>query len=101
MLDLTPQESFALVQKAASQRGWQVIETATPGGRVGTGRLEAIDHSLAMRFPEDVTVRLRPTAAGTRIDIRSASRFPIHDFGANARRIAAFAEAVQELADAR
>lgn len=101
VLDLTPQESFALVQKAASQRGWQVIETATPGGRVGTGRLEAIDHSLAMRFPEDVTVRLRPTAAGTRIDIRSASRFPIHDFGANARRIAAFAEAVQELADAR
>ena len=59
------------------------------------GRLEAIDHSLAMRFPRDVTVRLRPTAAGTRIESGLPPRFPIHDFGANARRIAAFAEAVQ------
>lgn len=101
VLDLTPQESFGIVLKAANQRGWQVIESSAPGGRIGAGRLEAIDFSPALRFPEDVTVRLRPTAAGTRIDVRSASRVATHDFGQNARRIAAFLQAVEDLADAR
>ncbi len=63
------------------QRGWQIIETATPGGRVGMGRLEAIDHSLAMRFPDGrdgaLCARL---AAGTRIDVRlRVALRPTHD----------------------
>ena len=88
VLELTPQETFALVQKAAQQRGWQMIETAPPGGRTGVGRIEAIDRSLVMRFPDDVTVRIRPLAdrrAG-RHAVRLAPRQ--HDFGDNARRVA-------------
>jgi uncharacterized protein (DUF1499 family) len=100
-LEIPPSEVFALVQKAAAQRGWQVIETAAPGGRTGIGRLEAIDRSLVMRFPDDVTVRIRPTAAGARVDVRSASRIGTHDFGANARRIQAFLQTLQDLADER
>jgi uncharacterized protein (DUF1499 family) len=101
VLELQPLEVFQLVQKAAQQRGWQVIETASPGGRTGTGRLEAIDRSLLMRFPDDVTVRIRPVASGARVDVRSASRFGSHDLGVNARRVEAFMTRLQELADER
>jgi uncharacterized protein (DUF1499 family) len=48
-----------------------------------------------------VTIRLRPLAGQTRIDMRSASRVGRHDFGANARRIQRFAQEVQAQLDAR
>ena len=73
-LDLAPEETFDLVRKAAANRGWQVIETVRPGGRVGLGRIEAVDRSFLLRLPDDITVRIRPRADGSRIDVRSASR---------------------------
>ncbi len=97
-LDLSPEEAFEIVRKAAQNRGWQIIETSRPGGRTGLGRLEAVDRTLVMRLPDDITVRLRPRADGTRIDIRSASRFGQHDFGSNAARIRRFLEEVSNLA---
>jgi uncharacterized protein (DUF1499 family) len=97
-LDLGPDEAFELVRKAAANRGWQIIEAVKPGGRVGLGRLEAVDRTFLLRLPDDITVRLRPRADGTRIDIRSVSRMGTHDLGANARRIRAFLEEVSNLA---
>ncbi|HEX2553150.1 MAG TPA: DUF1499 domain-containing protein [Microvirga sp.] len=97
-LDLPPEEAFEIVRKAAQNRGWQIVEAVKPGGRLGLGRLDAIDRSFLLKLPDDVTVRLRPRADGTRIDIRSASRFGGHDLGANARRIRAFLEEVSNLA---
>jgi len=97
-LDLAPEEAFALAQKAAINLGWQVIEAVPPGGRMGTGRLEAVDRTPFLKLPDDVTVRIRPRADGTRIDIRSASRMGNHDFGINAKRIRAFLEEASNLA---
>jgi uncharacterized protein (DUF1499 family) len=86
------------VQKAAGNLGWQVIEAVPPGGRIGTGRLEAVDRTFLLKLPDDITVRLRPRADGTRIDIRSASRFGSHDLGVNAARIRSFLEETSSLA---
>lgn len=97
-LDLAPAETFALVRKAAENLGWQVIEAVPPGGRIGSGRLEAVDRTFLLKLPDDVTVRIRPRADGTRIDIRSASRIGTHDLGANAQRIRDFLEEVSNLA---
>jgi uncharacterized protein (DUF1499 family) len=97
-LDLGPDEAFAIVRKAAENLGWQVIEAAPPGGRIGSGRLEAVDRSFLLKLPDDITVRIRPRADGTRIDIRSASRIGNHDLGANAKRIRAFLEEASNLA---
>lgn len=97
-LDIDPVETFALVQKAAANLGWQVVEAVPPGGRQGAGRLEAIDRSFALKLPDDVTVRIRPRADGSRIDIRSASRVGRHDLGGNARRIRAFLDETSNLA---
>jgi uncharacterized protein (DUF1499 family) len=97
-LDLPPDEAFEIVRKAAQNRGWHVVEAVRPGGRTGLGRLEAVDRTLLLRLPDDVTVRVRPRADGTRIDVRSASRLATHDLGANAARIRAFLEEVSSLA---
>jgi uncharacterized protein (DUF1499 family) len=75
-----------------------VIEAVKPGGRIGLGRLEAIDRTFLLRLPDDVTVRLRPRADGTRIDVRSASRIGTHDLGQNARRIRAYLDEISNLA---
>jgi uncharacterized protein (DUF1499 family) len=97
-LDVSREEAFELARKAAANRGWHVIETVPPGGRVGLGRLEAIDRTFLLRLPDDVTVRIRGRADGSRIDVRSASRLGTHDLGQNARRIRAYLEEVSNLA---
>ena len=89
------------MQRAVAARGWRVIEQTRPGGRSGVGRIEATDRTLVMGFTDDVTIRVRPLAGQTRIDVRSASRLGRHDFGANARRIQNFAQEVQAQLDAR
>lgn len=97
-LDIPPEEAFPLVQKAAENLGWQIIEAVPPGGRSGVGRLEAVDRSLILKIPADITVRIRPRVDGARIDIRSASRMGHHDLGANAARVRKFLEEASNLA---
>jgi uncharacterized protein (DUF1499 family) len=97
-LDLPAEQVYDLVRRAAQSRGWQIIEAARPGGRVGLGRLEAVDRTFLLRLPDDITVRIRPRADGARIDVRSASRIGQHDLGQNAQRIQRFLEEVANLA---
>jgi uncharacterized protein (DUF1499 family) len=101
VVDLDADEAFALVLKTAAARGWKVIEQHPPGGRSGEGHVDFLDRTLVLGFYDDVTVRLRPLAGQTRIDVRSASRYGRHDFGANAKRIQQFAEELQAQLDAR
>ena len=89
------------MQRAARVMGWDIVDSARPGGRIGLGRLDAVDHTFLLRFPDDITVRLRPRTEGTRVDVRSASRYGSHDFGTNAARIQAFLEEVSAQAEAR
>ena len=97
-LDIPPEDAFPLIRKAAENLGWQIIEAVPPGGRTGIGRLEAVDRTLLLKLPDDITIRIRPRADGTRIDIRSASRIGHHDLGANAKRIRAFLQEASNLA---
>jgi uncharacterized protein (DUF1499 family) len=101
VLDLEADDAFALVRRAVAALGWRIVAQTRPGGRTGVGHIDAVDHSLIMGFPSDVTIRIRPLAGQTRIDIRSASRYGRHDFGANARRIRKFGTELQAQLDAR
>ena len=101
VIDLDGDEAFQLVLAAVKALGWQLIESSQPGGRMGDGRIEAIERTLIMRFPDDITIRVRPGAGQSRIDVRSVSRYGRHDFGVNAKRIERFARQMQEQLDAR
>ncbi|AMJ61044.1 DUF1499 domain-containing protein [Bosea sp. PAMC 26642] len=101
VLEVTADIAFDIARRAALAQGWQVLESTRPGGRTGAGRIEAVARTRILRFADDITIRIRPRADGSRIDIRSASRIGSHDLGANAARIATFAEEVDLLNDAR
>ncbi|MCU0819306.1 MAG: DUF1499 domain-containing protein [Beijerinckiaceae bacterium] len=94
VLDMEAEPAFRLVLEAAQKLRWRIIEQSAPGGRSGQGRIEAIAETTLLRFQDDITIRFRPTPAGTRVDIRSASRIGRHDFGANAKRIRRLVEEI-------
>ncbi len=91
-VDLPAAEAFQLVLRAVRASGWEIVDQTAPAGRTANGRVDAIDRSLVMRFPDDITIRIRPVVGETRIDVRSVSRHGNHDFGVNAARIRRFAE---------
>ncbi len=97
-LDVAAEEAFALARRAAERRGWRIVEMQPPGGRSGLGRIEGVTYTFVLKLPIDVTVRVRPLAEGTRIDMRSATRIGPHDVGANAAVIQRFFDEVSTLA---
>ncbi len=108
-----PGESFAVQQRAAypdlapiviEAPPAQALERAKSAARAlgleivaedaGAGTLEARATSRIFRFVDDVAIRVRPTGQGSLIDVRSRSRDGRGDFGVNANRIKALAEAM-------
>ena len=87
---LPPDQAFEQAKRAAeSLPGWQVTSADA-----ATGRIEATDTSKIFHFVDDVVIRVRPDAAGSRIDIRSRSRDGRGDMGVNAKRLRAYTAAV-------
>jgi hypothetical protein len=101
LTDLPAEEAYTLALRAAQAIGWRIIEQAAPGGRSGLGRIEAIATSRILKLENDITIRVRPRVDGARVDVRSASRLPMHDLGANAARVTAFLDELQALSTAR
>ncbi|MFB3106560.1 MAG: DUF1499 domain-containing protein [Pseudomonadales bacterium] len=56
------------------------------------GMIEATATTFWFGFKDDMVVRIRPSGAGSVIDVRSVSRVGMSDLGANARRIGEFLE---------
>jgi uncharacterized protein (DUF1499 family) len=95
VVDLDMNEALAAVMKTAAMRGWRVVDKRPPNARSGDAHVDFLVKTRLMGFDEDATVRLRPLAGQTRIDLRAASRYGRHDFGTNATRIEDFAEGLQ------
>ena len=49
--------------------------------------MEATDTTGWFGFKDDLVIRIRPEGAGSRIDVRSASRVGRSDIGKNAARV--------------
>ena len=58
------------------------------------GRLEATATSGWYGFKDDLIVRVRPEAAGARIDMRSISRLGVSDLGVNCNRVSRLRQAL-------
>jgi uncharacterized protein (DUF1499 family) len=84
-LSMPPKDAFLKAEAVAKALGWQVVESDPE-----TGSLEATDTTFWLGFKDDIVVRVRPRAEGSRIDVRSASRVGMSDLGKNAARIRRF-----------
>ncbi|MFO1160070.1 MAG: DUF1499 domain-containing protein [Reyranellaceae bacterium] len=85
VLAIPPAEAFKRADEVAIAMGWDVVARAPT-----EGRLEAVATSEWFGFRDDIVVRIRADGAGSRVDIRSKSRFGDSDLGVNAKRIREF-----------
>ncbi len=81
-------DAFRSAEAAAKELGWEITYRDAPN------QIEAIETSKIFRFVDDIVIRIRPTGAGSTIDVRSKSRDGRSDLGANAKRIRAFRDAL-------
>lgn len=93
-LRVAPDVAFRhALETANAMPGWRVT-----GSDAARGTIEATDTSRIFRFVDDVVIRVRPSDAGARVDLRSRSRQGQSDLGANAARILAYGERLNAVA---
>ena len=80
-----PADTLQRALDAARSLGWEIVSSDAPSGRI-----EATDTTRWFGFKDDIVVRVRPDAGGSRIDVRSVSRVGRSDIGANAARVREF-----------
>jgi len=85
--DATPDVAFKATLAVITKRKWIIIDRRPPQPGRPEGHIEAVARTLIMGLRDDVVVRVRGGADGSRIDVRSSSRFGSFDFGSNAARI--------------
>ena len=89
-LSLPPPQAFARAAELARDEGWEITARDE-----GAGTIEAVATTPWFGFKDDVAIRIAPSGAGSRVDMRSKSRVGRSDAGANARRIREFLQALQ------
>ena len=89
---LTYDVALALVTK----RKWHVADARPPAPGRRDAVIEATARTPIMGFRDDVVIRVSPTGDGARVDIRSASRYGLYDFGVNAARIRSLLEDIDD-----
>jgi uncharacterized protein (DUF1499 family) len=90
---------YTIVRDAVKALNWKVVDEQTPEA-AKNGYMEAVARTLLFGFTDDVAIRVTALPKGTRIDIRSSSRFGGHDLGRNAQHIRSFTREVRvRLAD--
>lgn len=85
---------FEATKGIVEARGWEIVSINEPGPEDGQATIQVISRTLLFRFADHVVIRLVSEPAGTRVDVRSASTYGLHDLGQNARRIREFLTAL-------
>ena len=92
----TPQAAYDAAFAVVTKRKWRIVEARAPQAGRRDGRIEAVARTAIMGFRDDVVVRVRPDGEGTRIDVRSSSRYGTFDFGANSSRIRSLLDDIED-----
>ncbi len=99
LLDVSPQRAYDITLQLVTRRKWLIIDERPPQPPQRVGRIEAVARTPVMGFREDVSIRVAPYDDGSRVDIRSSSRYFEHDFGSNAARITKLTDDLNEIVD--
>ncbi len=94
-----PKAAYDATMAIIQRRKWRVVVDRPPQPNRRDGVIEAVARTAIMGFRDDVAIRIRPDDDGSRIDVRSASRYGRHDFGGNASRIRSLLEDIEARAD--
>jgi hypothetical protein len=95
-LDVPTKVAYDAALALVTKRKWNIVDTRPPTLGRRDGVIEAVARTPIMGFRDDVAIRVNPAGQGTRIDMRSASRFGTHDLGANASRIRSLLEDIDD-----
>jgi uncharacterized protein DUF1499 len=99
-LDVSVQRAFELTSQLVARRKWLVIDERAPLPPRQIGRIEAVARTPIMGFREDVSIRFTADGDdGSRVDIRSSSRYFESDLGSNAARINKLIDDINTAAD--
>jgi uncharacterized protein (DUF1499 family) len=98
-IDVPAQKAYEIARRIVERRKWLIIDERPPQLPQRPGRIEAVARTPIMGFREDVSIRVLPDGDGSRVDIRSSSRYFEHDLGSNAARITKFTEDVNTAVD--
>jgi uncharacterized protein (DUF1499 family) len=92
----TPQQAYDAAIHFMLRRKWRVVVDRPPQAGRRDGQIEAVARTAFMGLRDDIVLRVRPNGDGTRIDVRSASRYGRHDLGTNAARIKSLLDDIEE-----
>ena len=100
LVSVPPLEAYDAALAVITKRKWRIVDVRPPQTGRREGRIEAVARTPIMGFRDDIVVRVRSAEDGARIDMRSASRYGQHDFGANASRLRSLSSDIDDLAGA-
>ena len=100
VVSVPPAEAYEAALAVITKRKWRIVDVRPPLAGRREGRIEAVVRTPLMGFRDDVVIRVRAAEDGARVDMRSASRFGTHDFGANASRLRALSNDIDDVAGA-
>jgi uncharacterized protein (DUF1499 family) len=98
-LDVPVQRAYEITLALVTKRKWLVIDERPPQLPRRIGRIEAVARTPIMGFREDVSIRIAPDGEGSRVDIRSSSRYFESDLGSNASRVTKLIEDINTAAE--
>jgi uncharacterized protein (DUF1499 family) len=95
-VNAAPKLAYEAALAVVQRRKWRVVVDRPPLPPRRDGVIEAVARTAIMGFRDDVAIRVRRDEEGSKIDVRSASRFGRHDFGTNASRIRSLLEDIDD-----
>ncbi|THD59221.1 MAG: DUF1499 domain-containing protein [Bradyrhizobium sp.] len=99
-LDVPVQRAYDVTSQLVTKRKWLVIDERAPQPPRRIGRIEAVARTPIMGFREDVSIRITADGDdGSRVDIRSSSRYFESDLGSNAARISRLIDDINTAVD--
>jgi len=98
-LEVPVQRAFEVTMQLVTKRKWVVIDQRPPQQPRRIGRIEAVARTPILGFREDVSIRVTPDGEGSRVDIRSSSRYFESDLGSNAARITSLIDDINNAVD--
>jgi hypothetical protein len=98
-LDVPAQAAYDLTLAIVTKRKWRIVDARAPQLPRREGHIEAVARTPVMGLREDVAIRVLPDGDGSRVDIRSSSRYFESDLGSNAARVTKLIEDINNAID--